>query len=136
LYAMFAELYTLYEQCKNNIDDDVETQVRKYVSEACKRKGVKFKAKKPTLQSLLVKYLFDDGITADCKRISSYVRVFTLVDVVSNFLSNTKEKSQQNQPLAFVVSNKLLTININKINNLNYLDYSHSIVAGGLLEIS
>ena len=58
LYAMFAELYTLYEQCKNNIDDDVETQVRKYVSEACERKGVKFKAKKPTLQSPLRKPLF------------------------------------------------------------------------------
>ena len=56
---------------------------------------------------------------------------FVIVDVVSNFLSNTKEKSQQNQPLAFVVSNKLLTINIIKINNLVYLDYSHSIVAGG-----
>jgi len=38
---------------------------------------------------------------------------FVIVDVVSNFLSNTKEKSQQNQPLAFLVSNKLLTININ-----------------------
>ena len=23
LYAMFAELYTLYEQCKNNIYDDI-----------------------------------------------------------------------------------------------------------------
>ena len=42
----------------------------------------------------------------------------------------------QNQPLAFIVSNKLLTISINKINNLVYLDYSHSIVAGGLLEMS
>ena len=59
-----------------------------------------------------------------------------LVDVVSNFLSNTKEKSQQNQPLAFVVYNKLLTININKINNSNYLDYSHSIVPGGFDVIS
>jgi hypothetical protein len=61
---------------------------------------------------------------------------FVIVDVVSNFLSNTKEKSQQNQPLAFVVSNKLLTININKINNLDYLDYSHSIVPGGFDVIS
>ena len=32
-----------------------------------------------------------------------------------------------------VVSDKLLTININ---NLDYIDYSHSIVAGGLLLIS
>ena len=92
LYAMFAELYTLYEQCKNNIDDDVETQVRKYVSEACKRKGVKFKAKKPTLQSLLVKYLFDDGITADCKRISSYVRVFTLCTTLDEVNSSNIAK--------------------------------------------
>jgi hypothetical protein len=59
-----------------------------------------------------------------------------IVDVVSNFLSNTKEKSQQNQPLAFIVSKKLLTININKINNLVYFYYSHSIVAGGLLDTS
>ena len=92
LYAMFAELYTFYEQCKNNIDDDVETQVRKYVSEACKRKGIKFKAKKPTLQALLVKYLFDDSITADCKRISSYVRVFTLCTTLEEVNSSNIAK--------------------------------------------
>ena len=56
---------------------------------------------------------------------------FVIVDVVSNFLSNIKEKSQQNQPLAFELSNNLLTKNINTINNLCYLSYSHSIVPGG-----
>ena len=56
---------------------------------------------------------------------------FVIVDVVSNFLSNTKEKSQQNQPLAFELSNNLLTKNTNKINKLCYLNYSHSIVPGG-----
>ena len=39
-----------------------------------------------------------------------------IVDVVSNFLSNIKEKSQQNKPLSFALSNKLLTTNINKNN--------------------
>ena len=34
---------------------------------------------------------------------------FVIVDVVSNFLSNTKEKSQQNQPLTFEIYNNLLT---------------------------
>jgi hypothetical protein len=51
---------------------------------------------------------------------------FVIVDVVSNFISNIKEKSQQNQPLAFKFSNDLLTKNINKINNLGYFNYSHS----------
>ena len=34
----------------------------------------------------------------------------------------------QNQPLAFEVSNNVLTTNINKNNNLSYLNYAHSIV--------
>ena len=53
---------------------------------------------------------------------------FVIVDVVSNFLSKTKEKSQQNQPLAFNFSNNLLTKNINKVNNLGYFNYIHSVV--------
>jgi len=59
---------------------------------------------------------------------------FVIVDSVSNFLFNTKEKNQQNHQLAFLVSSRLL--NKNKINNLFCLDYSHSIVAGGFPEIS
>jgi len=88
LYSMFAELYSLYEKCKDNIDDDVETQVRKYLKEACNRKNVTFKATKPTLQALLVKYAFDDGVFADNKRISAYVRVFTLCTTLDEVSSS------------------------------------------------
>ena len=135
LYAMFAELYTLYEQSKNNIDNDVETQVRKYVSEACKRKGVKFKTKKPTLQALLVKHLFDDGITADCKRISSYVRVFTLCTTLDEVNSSNIAKWIAERGGVENIRQQQ-TKNINKNNKLNYLNYSHSIVPGGFEVIS
>ena len=59
-----------------------------------------------------------------------------LVAVVSKFLSKTKEKSQQNQPLAFTVSNKLLTINIYKINDIYCIDYFLIVIFPYLLKHS
>lgn len=91
LYDMFASLYTLYEKCVGN-DEDVQTNVRAYVTKYCAKKNIKFKAKKPTLQALLVKFMFDDGVTSDCKRINSYVRVFTLATTLSDVNSKNMAK--------------------------------------------
>jgi hypothetical protein len=83
LYDMFASLYSLYEKCDGN-DDVVQTNVRKYITNVCAKKNIKFKAKKPSLQALLVKFMFDDGKVKDCKRVSSYVRVFTLATTLAD----------------------------------------------------
>lgn len=83
LYDMFASLYSLYEKCDGN-DDVVQTNVRKYITNVCAKKNITFKAKKPSLQALLVKFMFDDGKVKDCKRVSSYVRVFTLATTLTD----------------------------------------------------
>lgn len=86
LYDMFSSLYALYEKCDGN-DAKVQTDVRSYITKACAKRKVTFKAKKPSLQALLVKFMFDDGTTKDCKRVSSYVRVFTLATTLTEINS-------------------------------------------------
>jgi len=81
LYTMFAQLYTMYQQCTTEGAEDIGKAIHKYLQTACEERGVKFKAKNPTLQALLVKYAFDDGVFADNKRISAYVRVFTICTI-------------------------------------------------------
>ena len=86
LYDMFSSLYALYEKCDGN-DAKVQTDVRAYITKVCAKRKVTFKAKKPSLQALLVKFMFDDGTTKDCKRVSSYVRVFTLATTLTEINS-------------------------------------------------
>lgn len=86
LYDMFSSLYALYEKCDGN-DAKVQTDVRAYITKVCAKRKVTFKAKKPSLQALLVKFMFDDGRTKDCKRVSSYVRVFTLATTLTEINS-------------------------------------------------
>ena len=86
LYDMFSSLYALYEKCDGN-DAKVQTDVRAYITKVCTKRRVTFKAKKPSLQALLVKFMFDDGTTKDCKRVSSYVRVFTLATTLTEINS-------------------------------------------------
>jgi len=81
LYTMFAQLHTMYQQCTTEGAEDIGKAIHKYLQTACEERGVKFKAKNPTLQALLVKYAFDDGVFADNKRISAYVRVFTICTI-------------------------------------------------------
>lgn len=91
LYEMFSSLYALYEKCDGN-DAAVQTNVRTYVSKVCATKKVTFKSKKPTLQALLVKFMFDDGLKNNCKRISSYVRIFTLATTLAEVNSKNMAK--------------------------------------------
>ena len=91
LYEMFASLYALYEKYEGN-DEKVQTDIHTYLMNACTKKKVTFKSKKPTIQALLVKFMFDDGITSDCKRINSYVRVFTLATTLPNVTSKGMAK--------------------------------------------
>lgn len=91
LYDMFSSLYALYEKCDNN-DEKVQTDVRKYITNICAKKNVTFKAKKPSLQALLVKFMFDNGKVKDCKRVSSYVRVFTLATTLTDVHSKNIAK--------------------------------------------
>ena len=86
LYDMFSSLYALYEKCDGN-DAKVQTDVRAYITKVCAKRKVTFKTKKPSLQALLVKFMFDDGTTKDCKRVSSYVRVFTLATTLTEINS-------------------------------------------------
>ena len=86
LYDMFSSLYALYEKCDGN-DAKVQTDVRAYITKDCAKRKVTFKSKKPSLQALLVKFMFDDGTTKDCKRVSSYVRVFTLATTLTEINS-------------------------------------------------
>ena len=86
LYDMFASLFELYQKCNGN-DAKVQTDVRAYITKVCAKRKVKFKAKNPSLQALLVKFMFDDGLTTDCKRVSSYVRVFTLATTLNGIHS-------------------------------------------------
>ncbi len=86
LYDMFSSLYELYEKCDGN-DAKVQTDVRAYITKVCAKKKVNFKAKKPSLQALLIKFMFHDGTTKDCKRVSSYVRVFTLATTLTEINS-------------------------------------------------
>ena len=71
--------------CDGN-DAKVQTDVRAYITKDCAKRKVTFKAKKPSLQALLLKFMFDDGTTKDCKRVSSYVRVFILATPLVTFL--------------------------------------------------
>lgn len=91
LYGMFTSLYALYEKYIGN-DDKVQTDIHTFLMNACTEKKVTFKLKKPTIQALLVKFMFDDGITSDCKRINSYVRVFTLATTLPNVTSKSMAK--------------------------------------------
>jgi len=81
LYSMFARLHTIYQQCTSEGADDIGEKIIKHLKKECEERGVKFKAKNPTLQALLVKYAFDDGLFEDNKRMSAYVRVFTICTI-------------------------------------------------------
>ena len=85
LYEMFASLYQIYEGCRD-LQNTANTLKQTWLKEQCEKRGITL-PKKPTLQTLLVKYAFDGFGAVDSKRISAYVRVFTIATTIENVMA-------------------------------------------------
>ena len=81
LYEMFADLYRIY---MNLVDTKQigNTEKREWIETEVAKRNITFKSKKPKLQELLIKYAFCvEGVECS-KRISAYVRVFSIITQV------------------------------------------------------